>query len=63
MPRSRQRVAERLLAMLGLVPPGTRLRDVIGTALAEEVAGYYVPRTGTLALVRGAGPSRASWPR
>ena len=53
VPRSRQRVAERLLAMLGLVPPGTRLRDVIGTALTEEVAGYYVPRTGTLALVRG----------
>ncbi len=57
VPRSRQRVAERLLAMLGLVPPGTRLRDVVGTALAEEVAGYYVPRTGTLALVRGAGLS------
>jgi hypothetical protein len=53
VPRSRQRVAERLLAMLGLVPPGTRLRDVIGTALTEEVAGYYLPRTGTLALVRG----------
>jgi hypothetical protein len=53
VPRSRQRVAERLLAMLGLVPAGTRLRDVIGTALTEEVAGYYVPRTGTLALVRG----------
>jgi hypothetical protein len=53
VPRSRQRVAERLLAMLGLVPPGTRLRDVIGAALTEEVAGYYLPRTGTLALVRG----------
>jgi hypothetical protein len=53
VPRSSQRVAERLLAMLGLVPPGTRLRDVIGTALTEEVAGYYLPRTGTLALVRG----------
>jgi hypothetical protein len=53
VPRSRQRVAERLLAMLGLVPPATRLRDVIGTALTEQVAGYYLPRTGTLALVRG----------
>ena len=55
IPRSRQRVAERLLVMLGLVPPGTRLRDVVGTALAEEVAGYYDPRTGTMALVRGVG--------
>jgi hypothetical protein len=55
VPPSKQRVAERLLAMLGLIPPGTRLRDVVGTALAEEVAGYYIPRTGTLALVRGAG--------
>jgi hypothetical protein len=55
VPRSRQRIAERLLAMLGLVPPGTRLREVVGTALAEEVAGYYDPRTGTMALVRGVG--------
>jgi hypothetical protein len=53
LPRDKQRDAERLLVMLGLLPPGTRLREVLGTALSEEVAGYYIPRTGTLALVRG----------
>jgi hypothetical protein len=55
VPPARQRVAERLLVMLGLVPRGTRLREVVGTALREEVAGYYIPRSGTLALVREAG--------
>jgi hypothetical protein len=52
--RGRQRIAERLLVMLGLLPPGTRLREVVGKALADEVAGYYIPRTETMALVRGA---------
>lgn len=55
VPVRRQRLEEGLLTMLGLLPEGTRLRDVLGTALAGEVAGYYVPRSDTLALVRGAG--------
>ena len=55
VPPRRQRIEERLLAMLGLLPPDARVRDLIGKALTEEVAGYYVPRTGTMALVRGAG--------
>jgi hypothetical protein len=55
VPRRRQRIEERVLAMLGLLPPGVRLREVLGKALTEEVAGYYVPRTKTMALVRGAG--------
>ena len=55
VPPRRQRIEERLLAMLGLLPPGVRLREVLGEALTEEVAGYYVPRTETMALVRGAG--------
>ncbi len=55
VPRRRQRSEERVLAMLGLLPPGVRLREVLGKALTEEVAGYYVPRTKTMALVRGAG--------
>jgi hypothetical protein len=52
--RRRQRIEERLLVMLGLLPPGTRLRELVGKALGEEVAGYYIPRTETMALVRGA---------
>ena len=55
VPRRRQQIEERLLVMLGLLPPDTRLREVLGEALTEEVAGYYIPRTGTMALVRGAG--------
>jgi hypothetical protein len=55
VPPRRQRIEERVLAMLGLLPPDVRLREVLGEALTEEVAGYYVPRTETMALVRGAG--------
>ena len=53
VPRPRQRVEERLLVLLGLLSPGERLREVLGEALTEEVAGYYVPRSDTMALVRG----------
>jgi hypothetical protein len=55
VPRRRQLVEERLLTLLGLLPPGARLRELLGTALTAEVAGYYIPRSDTLALVRGAG--------
>jgi hypothetical protein len=55
VPPRRQRVEERLLTMLGLLPPDARLRELVGDALTEEVAGYYIPRSGTLALVRGVG--------
>ena len=53
--RRRQRIEEGLLVMLGLLPPGVRLREILGEALTEEVAGYYLPRTDTMALIRGAG--------
>jgi hypothetical protein len=55
VPRRRQEIEERLMVMMGLLPPDVRLRELLGEALTQEVAGYYVPRTGTLALVRGAG--------
>jgi hypothetical protein len=55
VPRREQRVQERLLVLLGLLPPDVRLRELLGERLSEEVAGYYIPRTGTMALVRGAG--------
>jgi hypothetical protein len=51
----RQGIEERLLVMLGLLPPDARLRGLLSKALTEEVAGYYSPRTGKMALVRGAG--------
>jgi hypothetical protein len=53
--RRRQRVEERLLRMLGLLPPDAGLRAILGEALSEEVAGYYLPRSDTMALIRGAG--------
>jgi hypothetical protein len=55
VPPRRQRIEERLLVMLGLLPPDTQLRELLGKALTEELAGYYIPRTGEMALVRGAG--------
>jgi hypothetical protein len=55
VPARRQEVEERLMKLLGLLPPGARLREVLGDALVSEVGGYYVPRTDTLAVVRGAG--------
>jgi hypothetical protein len=55
VPRSRQRIEERLLEMLGLLPPDVRVRGLLAKALTEQVAGYYSPRTGKMALVRGAG--------
>jgi hypothetical protein len=54
VPPRRQRIEERLLVMLALLPPDTKLRELLGKALTEEVAGYYIPRTGAMALVRGA---------
>ena len=55
--RRRQRIEERLMVMLGLLPPDVRLREVLREALTEEVAGYYLPRTDTMALIRGSGLS------
>jgi hypothetical protein len=54
VPPRRQEVEERVMKLLGLLPPTTRLREVLGSALAQEAAGYYIPRSDTLALVEGA---------
>jgi hypothetical protein len=55
VPQRRQRIEERLLVMLGLLPPDVRLRELLTKAVSEQVAGYYSPRSGEMALVRGAG--------
>jgi hypothetical protein len=54
-PRRQVRIGERLLTMLGLLPPDVRLRELLGESVTEEVAGYYIPRTDTMALIRGVG--------
>jgi hypothetical protein len=51
--RRDQRLEERLLELLGLLAPGSNLRALVGKAIEGEVAGYYIPRADTLALVRG----------
>jgi hypothetical protein len=43
-----------VLALLGLVPPGTDLGDAVASALGEAVAGYYDPRKDRLRIVKGA---------
>jgi hypothetical protein len=42
---------ERLLKLLELLPPGARLRELVGKTLASEVGGFYDPRSGTLSVV------------
>jgi hypothetical protein len=46
---------ERLLKLLGLLPSDSDLRELLGTALREEVGGYYSPRTGALSIVGDSG--------
>ena len=46
---------ERVLKLLGLLPPDADVRDLTGKTLATEVGGFYVPRTGRLAIVGGFG--------
>jgi hypothetical protein len=46
---------QEMLRLLGLIPAGADLRKLLGKAFGTEVGGYYVPRTGTLSVVGGAG--------
>lgn len=39
-----------LLEALGAVPPGTDLRELLSTALEEQVAGFYDPETGEMVV-------------
>ena len=59
-PAARRRVDEEQLKLLGLVPPETSERALVSAIFAEQVAGYYDPRTRRLALVRGAGVDDAT---
>jgi hypothetical protein len=53
-PVGRRHADETMLAMLGLVPPGTSLRDMAASLYSQGVAGYYDPRTKKLRTVTGA---------
>jgi hypothetical protein len=44
-----------LLKLLGLIPADASLRRLLAKAFGNEVAGYYDPRTGKLALVDDSG--------
>jgi hypothetical protein len=55
VPAAERRAEERLLKLLGLLPADSDLRDLLGTALRNEVGGFYSPRTGTLAIVGDSG--------
>jgi hypothetical protein len=46
--------AEETLKLLGLIRPEDDLRELVNTLIADETAGFYVPRTDRLVLVRGA---------
>ena len=48
-----RRAGEQVLEMLGLVEPGTDLREVAGDVGSEQVAGYYDTRRKRLAIVAG----------
>ena len=54
-PRRALASEQRVLELLGLLPAGADLRGLLGKALASEVGGFYVPRTGRLAIVDGFG--------
>src|SRR5829696_4708775 len=53
-PPARRRADAEVLALLGLVPPGTDLGEAVASTLSEAVAGYYDPRTRRLRIVEGA---------
>jgi hypothetical protein len=55
VPRAEQEAGERLLVLLGLLPARADLRETLADATASQVGGFYLARTGTLALVRGVG--------
>ena len=52
-PAAQREADVELLALLGLVPAGTDLREIISDVSGEQVAGYYDTRREMLAVVSG----------
>jgi hypothetical protein len=46
---------ERMLAMLGAIPPGMDLKTTLSGFVGEEVAGFYDPDTGDLVVLGSGG--------
>jgi hypothetical protein len=53
-PVAQRRADEALYELLGLLPPGSDLREINGSIFGEQVAGYYDPADGRLRIVTGA---------
>ena len=53
--QGRQAAAEEAMKLLGFLGPHDDLRELTSAIFGEQVAGYYDPRRGRLALVQGAG--------
>ncbi|HEY1595318.1 MAG TPA: hypothetical protein VGF74_07970 [Thermoleophilaceae bacterium] len=51
---------DELLKLLGLIPASSNLRSIQADVFQEQVAGFYDPQTGRLALVKNAGASDES---
>ena len=54
-PAERLRDDETVYELLGLIEPGSDLRELTGDLFGEGVAGYYDPRDGRLRVVEGSG--------
>ncbi|HEX2780800.1 MAG TPA: hypothetical protein VHM30_14965 [Gemmatimonadaceae bacterium] len=51
---------ERALRLLGVIPDTMQLRPFVVDLLAEQIIGYYDPKTKVLYIVKGADPAVAS---
>lgn len=49
-PPEEAEVDARLLVALGAIPDGTDLRELLATALSEQIAGFYDPRSDELVV-------------
>jgi hypothetical protein len=54
-PLKRRQADQELLELLGLIPPGTDLKNVLATVSSDQVVGYYDTRSKKLRLVSGNG--------
>jgi hypothetical protein len=54
-PAKRRAADEEVLTLLGLLPPGSDLRELTGTIFGEEVAGFYDDKEKEMTLIAGSG--------
>jgi hypothetical protein len=55
VPAPQQTADDELLKLLGLIPPGSNLRQIQSAVFQDQVAGFYDPATKRLALVKDTG--------